>query len=253
VNFLTKDYFEPYRASLPGDIDAALASLTPRTSEDFEYLLEASAVYSSNIEGNTMDLNSFMNTKSAAGPKPKEFEEIVDLKAAYDFARTHELTEKNMLEAHAMLAKRIVSAGNQGTYRTDKVGVFSSQGLVYMAVEHEKVAGEMQKLFADMAVLSVDSAAEALYYASLAHLRFAEIHPFMDGNGRMARLLEKWLLSRLVGEKAWLIESERYYKEHLADYYKNINLGVNYYELDYSRSVPFLLMLPGALAATDTS
>jgi hypothetical protein len=124
-----------------------------------------------------MDLNSFMNTKSATGPKPKEFEEIVDLKAAYDFARTHELTEKNMLEAHAMLAKRIVSAGNQGVYRTDKVGVFSSQGLVYMAVEHEKVAGEMQKLFADIAALSADSAAEALYYASLAHLRFAEIHP----------------------------------------------------------------------------
>lgn len=247
MHFLTKDYFQSYSAGLPGDIDAAFAALLPREKEDSEYLLEASAVYSSNIEGNTMDLNSFMNAKSAAGPKPKEFQEIVDLKSAYDFARTHELTEANMLQAHAILSEKIVSAGNRGTYRTDKVGVFSAHGLVYMAVEHENVGVELRKLFEDIESLHTTSLAEALYFASLAHLRFAEIHPFMDGNGRMARLLEKWLVAKLLDEKAWLIESERYYKEHLADYYKNINLGVNYYELDYSRSVVFLLMLPAAL------
>lgn len=250
MHFLTKDYFESYCAGLPGDIDAAFLALLPREKEDFEYLLEASAVYSSNIEGNTMDLNSFMNAKSAAGPKPKEFQEIVDLKSAYDFARTHELGETNMLQAHAILSEKIVSAGSRGAYRTDKVGVFSAHGLVYMAVEHENVGIEMRKLFEDIESLPTTSLAEALYCAALAHLRFAEIHPFMDGNGRMARLLEKWLLAKLIGEKAWLIESERYYKEHLVEYYKNINLGVNYYELDYSRCATFLLMLPQALAAS---
>lgn len=253
MHFLTKDYFEPYRAALPHDINADFASLKPRDEANFEYLLEASAVYSSNIEGNTMDLNSFMNAKSAADPKPKEFQEIIDLKAAYDFARARELNEKNMLEAHAILSEKIVSAGNRGAYRTDKVGVFSAHGLVYMAVEHEKIDEEMHKLFEDIGAVAEQPLPEALYLASLTHLRFAEIHPFMDGNGRMARLLEKWLLATCIGEKAWLVESERYYKEHLADYYKNINLGVNYYELDYSRAVPFLLMLPQALTASARS
>lgn len=246
--FLTTDYFDMYKDKLPRGIETVFSSLQPHKNGGLEYLLEASAVYSSNIEGNTMDLNSFMNAKSVAGPKPKEFQEIVDLKTAYDYARTHELTEAHMLEAHKILSEKIVSAGNRGAYRTDKVGVFSAHGLVYMALEHEKVAEEMHKLFSDIAEVTAKTTAEALYGASLAHLRFAEVHPFMDGNGRMARLLEKWLLAKLLGEKAWLIESERYYKEHLADYYKNINLGVNYYELDYSRSVPFLLMLPAALA-----
>lgn len=247
MHFLSKDYCDAYKVAFPSGAEAAFNALEPKENGGFEYLLEASAVYSSNIEGNTMDLNSFMNTKSATGPKPKEFEEIVDLKAAYDFARSHELTEANLLETHKILAERIVSAGNRGTYRTDKVGVFSSQGLVYMAVEHEKVGAEMQRLFEDIASVHTTGIAEAMYFASLAHLRFAEIHPFTDGNGRAARLLEKWLLARLLGEKAWLVESERYYKEHLSDYYRNINLGVNYYELDYSRCVPFLLMLPSAV------
>ncbi len=248
MHFLTKSYFEDYRAGLPLDTEAALAVLMPRENGGLEYLLEASAVYSSNIEGNPMDLNSFMNTKSAAGPKPKEFQEIDDLKAAYDFARSHELTEENLLEVHKILSQKIVSAGNRGAYRTDKVSVFSAQGLVYMAVEHEHVTAETQKMFEDIDSLQQISALEAFYFASLTHLRFAEIHPFTDGNGRVARLLEKWLLAKFLGEKAWLVESERYYKEHLSDYYKNINLGVNYYELDYARCIPFLLMLPTSLS-----
>lgn len=84
---------------------------------------------------------------------------------------------------------------------------------------------------------------EVFYHASFIHLIFVHIHPFSDGNGRAARLLEKWFLAQKIGEIAWGIQSEKYYKEHQSEYYDNINLGVNYYELDYDRCIPFLLML----------
>ena len=40
------------------------------------------------------------------------------------------------------------------------------------------------------------------------HLVFVKIHPWNDGNGRSARLMEKWFLAQKLDEKAWFIESE---------------------------------------------
>lgn len=129
------------------------------------------------------------------------------------------------------------------------MGVYDNSGLVYMAVEPQFVKRELDLLFLDIdQLLSLDlSLVEAFYHASLIHLKLAQIHPFWDGNGRTARLLEKWFLASHLGVDAWKIESEQYYKQNIAEYYKNINLGIDYYALDFDRCVPFLLMLVNAL------
>ena len=246
MELLNKKQFKKFSQAIDCDLEDCFAKLESKKDIDFEYMFEASAVFSSNIEGNTMDLNSFMNLKTSKDlHKAKEFEEIFDLKEAYEFARENELTENNLLKTHKMLSKLFMSPGNRGKYRQDKVGVFSSIGLVYMAIEYEYVSHEMKQLFSDIKELLEQelTTLETFYFASQIHLIFAHIHPFMDGNGRVARLLEKWFLASKLGKKAWAIESERYYKEHLGEYYKNINLGPNYYEVDYSKSNPFLLML----------
>ena len=88
---------------------------------------------------------------------------------------------------------------------------------------------------------------EVFYFASLTHLRFVHIHPFRDGNGRTARLLEKWFISEKLGKSFWEIPSEEYYKNNQQKYYNTINLGVNFYELNYDKCLPFLEMLPNCL------
>lgn len=248
MKLLSDRHKEAFLGSIDFDVEGKFSSLTKKEA-DFEYLQEVSAVYSSNIEGNPMDVNSFMNSKTPSGPKPKEFREIVDLKNAYEFAQKNSLVEENLLKTHEILAKLFVSKGNCGVYRQDSVGVFSSRGLVYMAVEAENVEQEMKKLFEDIDALLKRkmSAWESLYWAAYIHLMFAHIHPFADGNGRAARLLEKWFLASKIGKAAWYIESEKYYKEHVQEYYKNINLGVNYYESDYEKALPFLLMFLSAM------
>lgn len=65
---------------------------------------------------------------------------------------------------------------------------------------------------------------EVFYYASLIHLMFVHVHPFTDGNGRLARILEKWFLSSILGIEFWKISSEQFYKENRNEYYKHINL-----------------------------
>ena len=89
---------------------------------------------------------------------------------------------------------------------------------------------------------------ETFYFASMIHLVFVKIHPWNDGNGRSARLYEKWFLAQKLGEKAWFLQSEKMYYNHHQTYYTNIRkLGLEYQELEYSVSISFLLMLPNAL------
>lgn len=218
---------------------------------DTGYSTQASAVYSANIEGNSINLNSFMNARMSPGAfkKVKEIQEIEDLIAAYEFAQQHPLTEKALLHCHKTLSKTFLIASARGKYRDDKVGVFGESGLVYLAIEPEFLKATMKEFFKEITELLKTelSAEEAFYHAALIHLKFAHIHPFRDGNGRAARLLEKWFLAEKLGAELWKLPSEKYYKEHQPEYYDNINLGVNYYELDYSKCLPFLKMLPESL------
>jgi Fic family protein len=107
----------------------------------------------------------------------------------------------------------------------------------------------MKNLFEDINFLinSKLTQEEVFYYASMIHLIFVHIHPFSDWNWRNARLLEKWFLVSKLWDDFWKFESEKYYKENRWDYYKNINLWVKYYEIDYSKSLEFLLMLYNCL------
>lgn len=249
LHFLPNKYLDQYKQEV-GDRLTGFHLKTER-NVDFKYLLESSAVFSSNIEGNPIDLNSFMNARSLKGEvRKKELAEIYELIDAYTFARTNKLTEANLLGAHGILSRQFLIKSKQGVYRDEREGVYDSGGLVYVAVEPEYVEREMRALFADIdSLLSFNTIniEESFYFAAMIHLRFAHIHPFVDGNGRVARLLEKWFLGSALGQAAWWIASEQYYWEHRPDYYRHINLGVNYYELDYSRCLPFLLMLPKAM------
>jgi len=245
-------YFNEYYNIIGNQVKSIIASYDfSEKNGELEYITQASAVYSSNIEGNSIDLNSFMNYKlSKKKLKPeKEIQEIEDLISAYEFAQENRLNEKNFLECHKIFSKTLVIKSNRGKYRSEKVGVFGGTGLVYLAIEPEFVKKTMADFFSDLKILLEKELPEAkvLYYASLLHLIFVHIHPFRDGNGRAARLLEKWFLAEKLGSKFWNILTEKFYKENQANYYENINLGVNYYELDYTKCIPFLLMLPESL------
>ena len=100
---------------------------------DLGYQTQASAVFSSNIEGNSIDLNAFMNYKlSKTKSKPqKELQEIEDLISAYEFAQTEILNEENLLKVHKILSRKLVISNLRGRYRNDKIGVFGESGLVY--------------------------------------------------------------------------------------------------------------------------
>lgn len=211
---------------------------------EFDYLIEASSVYSSNIEWNSIDLNSFMNAKMNK-TKTKDIKEIDSLIKAYNFAKDNVLNEINLLYTHNLSSQTILIKSKRWKYRNEKVWVFWKNWLIYLRVESEFVETKMKDLFDDITyLLKKDlSIEEVFYYASLIHLVFVHIHPFSDWNGRTARLLEKWFLASKLWNNFWKISSEEYYYKNRQIYYQNINLWVNFYELNYDLSLNFLLML----------
>jgi Fic family protein len=247
-----KKYLDKYIHSIGQEIPSLISNHDfLKDKGGFEYLTKSSAVFSSNIEGNSIDLNSFMNyemnkDKFKVG---KEIEEIENLIKAYEFAQTNLLNECNLLNCHKILSETLLIKSKRGKYRIEQVGVFGKLGLAYMAVEPEFVGKEMKEFFQDVKELisSKLNEIEVFYFASLIHLKFAHIHPFRDGNGRAARLMEKWFIAEKLGKDYWKIPSEEYYKVNQAKYYETINLGVNFYMLNYDKCLGFLEMLPNCL------
>jgi len=242
MKILTQKYLQEYLKNI-WEVDF-LKLEKKLVNFDFEYLLEASSVYSSNIEGNSIDLNSFMNAKMNK-TKSKDIKEIDSLIKAYNFAKDNVLNEINLLYTHNLSSQTILIKSKRWKYRNEKVWVFWKNWLIYLAIEPEFVETKMKDLFDDITyLLKKDlSIEEVFYYSSLIHLVFVHIHPFFDWNGRTARLLEKWFLASKLGKNFWKISSEEYYYKNRQTYYQNINLWVNFYELNYDLSLNFLLML----------
>lgn len=236
------------------DIKEGLRALQTKqgfSQTDFAFYIQSSATYSSNIEGNSIDIDTYLkNKRFNIKSKPKEMTEIDDLVVAYNFAHSHTLNLTHFLESHKLLSRKLLSLKSQrGKLRDQQVGIFSGGKIEYMAVEADFVQREMDKLFEDITYLLglPLNEREVFYFAAYIHLLFEKIHPFMDGNGRAGRLLEKWFLSSKLGEIAWAIKSEEFYAKNRAIYYQNIHIGYDYYSLRMDKILPFLLMLPQSL------
>ena len=222
------------------------------STKTFSFYTSVASVYSSKIEGENIELDSYIKHKKFGIEfLPDYTKKIDDLYNTYLFAKNSSLNKLNIAEAHRLLSKNLISNHQQGKYRTQNMYVTTSDGRIeYVAASPLVVETEMNKFHEDLDILlnTELTIEETFYFASMIHLVFVKIHPWNDGNGRSARLYEKWFLAQILGEKAWFLQSEKMYYNYHQTYYSNIRkLGLEYPTLDFSASIPFLLMLPMSL------
>ena len=78
---------------------------------------------------------------------------------------------------------------------------------------------------------------DSLIIAGIFHRQFVIIHPFMDGNGRTSRLATKILLADMGLNTFNLFSFENYYNRNVTNYFNNIGVLGNYY--DIANSIDF--------------
>jgi Fic family protein len=213
----------------------------------FSFYKSVSAVYSSKIEGVDIDFDSYYKHRFLNVPFKIDYtRKADDLYVAYEFVESNELNFNNVLKVHAILSDSLLPSMMQGKVRSNPMFVINDKEQIeYVAATPQEIDFELDKLFIDIHQLREKelNAFEVFYYAAYIHLVFVKIHPFQDGNGRTARLIEKWFLLEKLGKSAHAIQLEKNYFSNLNMYYKNLKqLGVEYDFLDYSNALPFLLM-----------
>jgi len=256
---LTKGFYKTYLSLLDIQLDDAFKQVKERewNAENFKFFTAVSVMSSSKIEGEQMEVDSYVKHKILnIAYLPNLTEKPNDLYEAYEFARDNKLTLANFLNAHTIATKHLLPQPQRGTVRTGNMLIMDhqTQRIQYQAAASAIVKAEFENFWNELnEILQTDlNINEVFYFAALIHLVFVKIHPFNDGNGRTGRLLEKWFLSQKLGEKAWYIGSEFYYYNNLKKYYNNLaRMGLFYEELEYENCLPFLLMLPQALIIND--
>lgn len=182
-------------------------SLTPEVLNTIRKYFRIKNIYHSNaIEGNSLNVGETRTVVelglTITGKPLKDQAEAKNLSSALDFLEklaadsSRPITESDVRQIHFLVLKDIADS-DAGCYRSVNVEIGGSQ---FKPPAPESVAGQMDHFGQWLQKASVPSASsepyEAILTASAAHTWFVTIHPFIDGNGRVARLLMNLILMR---------------------------------------------------------
>ena len=181
-------------------------------------------IYNSNaIEGNSLDIGETRlvveRGLTITGRSLKDQAEAKNLSAAIDFMEklakdaSTPMTAVDIRQIHALILKN-VDDDNAGKYRSVEVAISGSQ---FKTPNPENVPSQMDEFARWFSSVSCAkerfACVDGIVNAVAAHAWFVYIHPFIDGNGRVARLLMNLILMRygfpiaIVGKE----DRKRYY------------------------------------------
>ena len=197
-------YIPPYQItdkilSFVADISEKIGKITERTNLDSKPHLRKNnkikSIHSSlAIEANSLSLDEVrdvINGRTVMG-KQKEIQEVKNAYAAYEEIGHFDIYSIEALKRlHGIMTKYTVE--ESGNFRRGEEGVFNGDKCIFMAPPASLVPEQMQSLF-DWMNKAKDTV-HPFILAAVFHYEFVFIHPFSDGNGRMARLWHTAILT----------------------------------------------------------
>ena len=195
----------------------AFAQLIP----DIEFFIKTyvvkEATQSSRIEGTQTSIeDAFKEAEDVSPEKRDDWNEVQNYIHAINFAieslTTLPLCNRLLCDTHAILMSGVRGETKRpGEYRTSQnwIGV-SLKNAVFIPPHHEHVPSlmsDMEKFLHD-----TENNVPPLIKIAIAHYQFETIHPFLDGNGRLGRLM----ISLYLASENLLVKPALY----LSDYFE---------------------------------
>lgn len=212
-----------------GRLDGSIQTLPNPDLFVFMYVRKE-AVLSSQIEGTQSSLNDLLAAEASilTAESPKDVDEVINYVHAmkHGLARLAELPLSIRLirEIHAELLKGVRGSRlTPGELRRSQNWICPGGSTLNDAAFVPPPPEDVQGALGDLELfLHSPTDIPALIQIGLAHVQFETIHPFLDGNGRVGRLLITfYLCERGILHKPVLYLSH-FFKQHRAAYYDNL-------------------------------
>lgn len=200
---------------------------------------EVSAYSSTSIEGNPLPLTDVKRIlKNAPHTIRNSEREVLNYNKILIhlnelLASDHVKMSTNLiLKIQKNVTEELLIKFQSGHFRKEPVVVNNPKigKVIYLPPDYKDVEPLMEDLI--RFVEHNRSEIDPLILAGIFHKQFVVIHPFVDGNGRTARLATKVLLASMGLDTFSLFSFENYYNQNVSKYFEEVGLIGNYYDLE---------------------
>lgn len=211
-----------------GRLDGSIRTLPNPDLFVFMYVRKE-AVLSSQIEGTQSSLNDLLEAEAEIfdPDRPRDVEEVLAYVRAMNYGLTRldtlPLSIRLIREIHAELMAGVRGANRQpGELRKIQNWIGPAGCTQGEASFVPPPPQRVEALLHELELFLHDETLPALITIGLAHVQFETIHPFLDGNGRVGRLLIAYLLYQREILETPVLYISHYFKRHRAEYYDRL-------------------------------
>jgi len=179
--------------------------------------------YGTHIEGNELNISEaaqVLEGRQIVG-RERDIQEVINYRRVLDFIDkfSGDISEETIKTIHRLTTQKILPPGESGQFRTKQVVVKNSQ--TQEIVFRPPPAIEVPYQIEDLLVwLNGETEIHPVLKAGVVHYELVRIHPFLDGNGRVARAMATLVLFKDGYYIKKFFSLEEHYDKDAAEYYK---------------------------------
>ncbi|MFA5060030.1 MAG: Fic family protein [Candidatus Omnitrophota bacterium] len=180
---------------------------------------------STSIEGNNLSLKQVaaLSDRKDIDADQKQKQEVQNCLAALRWVLAHKhsaFTESQLLTLHKMMTKGLLPAAAIGRFRkTQNYVVNAKRIVIFTPPPPQQVARKVKELFLWLKNTPLE---HSVIHSAIFHHEFVTIHPFTDGNGRVARAASQWILLKKKFDPVYTLGLDDYFAHDRNKYYAMI-------------------------------